>query len=235
MTRPKLVTLAGVFMLAILASCTTTPLDVGYRAVTGAPIQKQRNQRPEVIETAPQDHERKLKEYMDRGAWLVGSSEIRSTETPSHDEIRIFAIARQADVAILSKQPIGTSVSFQPIPLKAERIETRGNGAWGATTRTSLGYRERQAGVLLSRITLLRCLPTQPSQTLKQPTTTKVAVPPAQSPSKSTATQTASATPPAQSQSKPHSPAKIPESTVYETIKTTETTVELKPVVSGDR
>lgn len=231
MTISQLITLAGVFMLIILApSCTTkSPLDVGYRAAIGAPIQKQKNQRPEVVETAPQDHERKLKEYMDRGAWLVGCSEVRSTGTPSHDEIRIFAIARKADVAVLSKQAIGTSVSFQPIPLKAERIETRGNRAWEATTRTSLDYRERQAGVLLSRVTLLRCPPQHPSQALKNPT-----APPAKSLSKPTI-QTASQSSSAQSQSEPRSAAKISESTVYETIKTTETTVELKPVVSGDR
>lgn len=219
MTKSQLMILASVLMLVILApSCTTTsPLNGGYRAAIGAPIQKQKNQRPEVVETAPQDHERKLKEYMDQGAWLVGCSEVRSTLTPSHDEIRIFAIARKADVAVLSKQPIGTSVSFQPIPLKAERIETHGHGAWGATTRTSLGYRERQAGVLLTRVTLLRCPPLQPSPALKQSTASK---------------PTALAL---QSQPKPRSIAKIPESTVYETIKTTETTVELKPVVSGDR
>lgn len=232
MTRSQLMALAGVFMLAILTpSCTTTsPLDIGYRAALGAPIQKQKNQRPEVVETAPQYHERKLKEYMDRGAWLVGCSEVRSTGTPSHDDIRIFAIARKADVAVLSKQPIGTSVSFQPIPLKAERIETRGNGAWGATTHTSLGYRERQAGVLLTRVTLLRCPPQLPSQALK-----KTTAPPAQSQSKPTTTQTASPSSSAQSPSKQHSPAKIPEPTVTETIKTTETIVELKPIVSGDR
>jgi hypothetical protein len=218
--------LAGVSMLAILTpSCTTTsPLNVGYRAALGAPIQKQKNQRPEVVETAPQDHERKLKEYMDRGAWLVGCSEVRSTGTPSHDEIRIFAIARKADVAVLSKQPIGTSVSFQPIPLKAERIETRGNGAWGATTHTSLGYRERQAGVLLTRVTLLRCPPLQPSPALKQSTMSKPSAPKLTSP-----------TPPVQNQPRPSTQAKIPESTVYETTKTTETIVELKPIVSGDR
>lgn len=219
MRRSKLMTLAIVLMLAIVApSCTTTtPLDVGYRAAAGVPIQKQKNQRPEVVETAPQDHERKLKEYMDRGAWLVGCSEVRSTTAPSQDEIRIFAIARKADVAVLSIQPIGTSVTFQPIPLKAERIETQGYGAWGSTTRTSLGYRERQAGVLLSRVTLLRCPPPRVSPTLQQSTTPKAISSPAKSPSK------------------PHSQAKIPEPTVTETIKTTETIVELKPIVSGDR
>jgi len=205
MTKSQLMILASVLMLVILApSCTTTsPLNGGYRAAIGAPIQKRKNQRPEVVETAPQDHERKLKEYMDQGAWLVGCSEVRSTLTPSHDEIRIFAIARKADV--------------EPIPLKAERIETHGHGAWGATTRTSLGYRERQAGVLLTRVTLLRCPPLQPSPALKQSTASKPTAPALQS------------------QPKPRSTAKIPESTVYETIKTTETTVELKPVVSGDR
>lgn len=219
MTKSQLMILAGVLMLAILApSCTTTsPLNVGYRAAIGAPMQKQKNQRPEVVETVPQDHERKLKEYMDQGAWLVGCSEVRSTETLSHDEIRIFAIAHKADVAVLSKQPIGTSVSFQPIPLKGERIETRGHGAWEATTRTSLGYRERQAGVNLTRVTLLRCPPLQPSPALKQSTASKPT------------------SPALQSQPKTRSAAKIPQSTVYETIKTTETTVELKPVVSGDR
>lgn len=174
MTQSQLMLLACVLMQTVLPSCKTiTPLDAGYRAVAGAAKQTNKNQRPEVVEAAPQDHERRLKEFLDRGAWLVGSSELRSTESPSHDEIRIFAIARKADVAVLSKKLIGTSVNFQQIPLKGERIVTRGNGASSATTRTSLGYRERQAGVFLSRITLLRCASPQPLPVPK-PTTASV-------------------------------------------------------------
>jgi hypothetical protein len=234
MTGLNRIGLACVFGLIVLSSSctTTTPLDAGYRAVTGAAPQPKRNQRPVLVDVSPQDYERKLKECMDQGAWLVGCSEVRSTLAPSHDQIRIFAITRRADLVIVSTQPAGTSTIFQPIPIKAEKIETAGTGGRAATTRTSLAYREHQAGVLLSRVTLLRCAPLQPSSGNKQATVQKQIIPPQKATSNTP--PTSAVNPPSRNQSKPQVQPKNPESTVYDTTKTIETIEDLKPTVSGD-
>ena len=195
-------------------SCSTNPFDEGYQAVSGLPPRKVKNPSPRIIEVPAHEHEKAVREQISQGAFLIGYSEKRSQESISVEQARLFAIKKNADVAVFSKEFTGNSTQYQAVPLQSEKIENQKNTKHtNSSTRTSIGYREYQLPVWLHRVSLLRF----PDNYMPPPPPTPtVKAPPKKAPVKKAV-------------AKPKE-----EPVIYETIKTIETTKEFKPKISGD-
>lgn len=193
-------------------SCSTNPFDEGYQAVSGLPPRKVKNSSPRILEVPAHEHEKAVREQISQGAFLIGYSEKRSQESISVEQARLFAIKKNADVAVFSKEFTGNSTQYHAVPLKSEKIENQKNTKQtNSSTRTSIGYREYQLPVWLHRVSLLRF----PDNYMPPPPPTVKALPKKASIKKAAA--------------KPQE-----EPVIYETIKTIETTKEFKPKISGD-
>lgn len=194
-------------------SCSTNPFDEGYQAVSGLPPRKVKNPSPRIIEVPAHEHEKAVREQISQGAFLIGYSEKRSQESISVEQARLFAIKKNADVAVFSKEFTGNSTQYHPVPIQSEKIENQKNAKrTNSTTRTSIGYREYQLPVWLHRVSLLRF----PDNYMPPPPTAAVKSEPKKAPVKKAV-------------AKPKE-----EPVIYETIKTIETTKEFKPKISGD-
>ena len=192
-------------------SCSTNPFDEGYQAVSGLPPRKVKNPSPRIIEVPAHEHEKAVREQISQGAFLIGYSEKRSQESISLEQARLFAIKKNADVAVISKEFKGNSTQYQAVPLRSEKIENQKNPK--SSIRTSIGYREYQVPVWLYRVSLRR----YPDNYMPPPPPTPtVKAPPKNAPVKKAV-------------AKPKE-----EPVIYETIKTIETTKEFKPKISGD-
>jgi len=196
-------------------SCSTNPFDEGYQAVSGLPPRKVKNPSPRILEVPAHEHEKAVREQISQGAFLIGYSEKRSQESISVEQARLFAIKKNADVAVFSKEFTGNSTQYHAVPLKSEKIENQKNTKQtNSSTRTSIGYREYQLPVWLHRVSLLRFPDNyMPPAPLPPPTVKAL---PKKAPVKNAV-------------AKPKE-----EPVIYETIKTIETTKEFKPKISGD-
>jgi hypothetical protein len=212
----SLILKAGLALALVIgtSSCSTNPFDEGYQAVSSLPPRKVKNPSPRIIEVPAHEHEKNVREQIGQGAFLIGYSEKRSQESISVEQARLFAIKKNAYVAVFSKEFTGNSTQYQPVPLQSEKIENQKNTKrTNSSTRTSIGYREYQLPVWLHRVSLLRfpdnyMPPPPPAPTVKAPP-------------KKALVKKATAKP-------------KEEPVIYETIKTIETTKDFKPKISGD-
>jgi hypothetical protein len=212
----SLILKAGLALAMVLGatSCSINPFDEGYQAVSGLPPRKVKNPSPRIIEVPAHEHEKAVREQVSQGAFLIGYSEKRSQESISVEQARLFAIKKNADVAVISKEFAGNTTQYQAVPLQSEKIENQKNTKHpNSSTRTSIGYREYQIPVWLHRVSLRRF----PDNYMPPPPPAPaVKVPPKKAPVKKAAAK----------------PKEAP--VIYQTIKTIETTKEFKPKISGD-
>ena len=199
------------------SSCSTNPFDEGYQAVAGLPPRTAKNFSPSIIESSPLEHEKTVRTKISQRAVLVGYAEKRFDAPASAEQVRLLTIKNNADVAVFSKELMGTSSQFLAVPLQSEKIETQKNTKQTNTdTRTRIGYREFQKPVWIHRVSLLRC----PNHFVEPP----------QAPQAPQAVRPAPVNAPViKSQTAPE-----PDPVTYETIKTFETTQELRTKLSGD-
>jgi hypothetical protein len=207
----SLILKAGLALALVIgtSSCSTNPFDEGYQAVSSLPPRKVKNPSPRIIEVPAHEHEKNVREQIGQGAFLIGYSEIKSQESISVEQARLFALKKNADVAVVSKEFLGNTTHYQAVPQKSEKIEDQKSTKHPKSSiRTSIGYREYKSPIWLHRVSLRRfpdnyMPPPPPAQTTKAPVN-KIAAKPKEEP------------------------------VIYETIKTIETTKEFKPKISGD-
>jgi len=188
-----------------LSSCASNPLAAGYDASSGILKRSNPNPHPTIFSVSPQEHVKVVNSYLKHGDLLIGFSDYRSQQEISLEQVGYFATSKDADIAVYTKELSAGGDRQLPAPVKEARS---GSQVW--RYRLALLRLGAPPTVAPSAPKPLAVVPSVPKRTSVVPVAPK------------------------RTPVVPFAPAPPPAST-YETQKTSEETLELKPKISGDR
>jgi len=187
-----------------LSSCASNPLAAGFDAPSGILKRSTPNPHPTIFSVGPQEHVKVVNSYLKRGDLLIGFSDSRSQQEISLEQVGHFATSKDADIAVYTKELSVGGDKHLSAPVKEVRS---GSKVW--RYRLALLRLGARPAVAPAAPKPLAVVPSAPKRTPVVPSTPK------------------------RTPVVPSAPAPPPAST-YETQKTSEETLELKPKISGD-
>ncbi len=217
--------------VGLLWSCTTGPFDAAYQPAKGVPVRNFRNADPSVSSVDYSQHDKSVQDQIRKGSILIGISSHTSPNPPDAGQARLFAINKNADIAILSSYRSGLPQAAaglgKPKPGNQSDQKTTVPSAW--TTKITLLRGP-------AKFTPIAETKSQPAAATAQAARSTAPVAKVAQPERRKTPAPSKATEPPVTLKKAESrpPPPPPPAAIYETTKSIETTEEFKPKVIGD-